>query len=704
MAVALQEQWRKSDYFDKRNVAEMDEPARVGFILDLLKTAEDNQDQAIQAAYLLQSYKRNRFLVQHSTEGRRKHLVDVPAPDGRKIEVINLMLGNSQLRAANYSSIPLGWLCQRGTGFEDDRISAEITTAKANGLLGRKLATRLPDMVDTLIWYGPMALKVGMDPNGGLRKRSPLLSETPTPFPLVSKDNVKRGAKQLYQVANEDTGLPEYTVERSGFPYFRVLNVLEFRVDPAATSMEDARWCADVVRVDASYLYETFWSQREKLDKYEAWSHKLTISDAEAQVRQLKKQSVTSTEAQTALIVDFYHRPAPNLGLTRGLHTVFAYDGESGETSDKNCVVLHWSPLRYPGKLPLYLVGGEVRDSKNLSGSAYNQYIARPQKAANLMHTLSLEGAQKAAGVIIGLPGDPKSNEVSAHAISTTPRVMGLYFKNGDPKNVEKFGVGEGVAVQDSLFERIGTAIETITNTHGSRVGEERLASLVVRNLERQEGVLGLVKNDIVAACQGAMIHALQLIQYHLVTDECRALVPDYERDEVRRWRGADLDSFRLELKTTTLLSNNLAMQLELYKAMAQYGEDRTKYFDPDIIRQKFNLAAQLGRTPRDVHWEKAERERSTMRKRMVKPEDGENHEVHLKVHDLEWQGPDRELMSDSELYRKRLHMQLHRKMMAVEQQQQLTRLLTAQAQAKAATNPAEAGATPTPAARGAEE
>lgn len=697
-----------------------DPETRVATLVRFIEQAEPLRSHAKEATFKQQCYRRNRYRINARYVENRLELREEQGDkeEDRPYHSINFNLGLALLRAARYLALVPEWMVKLDTGKESDRYIAEVISTFLMRMVDPEREREKPMLIDGMTFAAHHVLKCVWDPSAGIELLTPAKTRRKTPFELGEEPRVKiRIAGREYAVGRamtyqkvDERGQKVYDVRRTGSPVFRAIGPTEFNLDPmaGARGVRAARWAFDQRRVSAEELYDLYPDKWDELKKF-VWSDKLETGETDRQMRTVANHPITSKYAQTALLNDFYYRPAPNFGFPDGLHTVFI-TGDQKEVKKGNRNAVELEPpekLRTPRRALPYIDGAvEVFDGNDFWGITMFNVAAAAQKQTNLFWTLASEAAE--AGIQVTLAGtDGNANDSSASEVPNMPRGIRLVKVGSQLRDLKPVSSMQSVPVNLEMIAKTIELAESATATRGLRAEQEELAAQVKRALEQDKTIFGVVLRRLVNVYTEASVYALELIQQHASPDDMKKVAVEHDASEVDAFFDAQLTPFlRLEMKGAALIDDP-AIVLTLMKFIPQLGPEWQKVYSAQTLADMLSLGRRFGQTQRDYHVERAERENSRLRKIAVPVDLRDDDEVHEYTHGLyyisNW-----DYMNDAERSRRRAHLDKHQenkvqKLVEGAEQAMLARQKVEAVLAKygGSEKPANAGpSTPTPAQR----
>lgn len=707
-------------------------------VFEILDAAHKYRQPAIDQAKKCVALMYNKFTeVMEETTPRTSDLGQSVMPQGsrRQYYPVNLLLGQTQIRQSNYSSVPTDFVATRLTLCESDRIAAEVATGMANRFASPQIENRKGALTLKMSWEGHTLFFVSWDPTLGPKRQRPVLTDEAKseyfdrdekgrrtvrvvkPNVLLEGQTVKRKRKlagvipageedvQAYQKSDR-WGQLMFDEIPTGLPRIDVVGPMEYLIDPLATEgVADARWIARERRVDASYLYAEFGDRRKfpdawkKLDKFKAWSKKLVLDSGEEYVRAKMKMETRSDMTTSAVLTEFYMKPAPQHGLPRGLYAVIVSENGSGSGGQGKSSVLAWEELPWPHELPV--VGGAVEIPTPVSfyGETYVRYLAPLNHQFNQIYGYINEAAGLASQRVLANSQSSQS-QFKAETVLGLPGVMALQLPDGTapgtPVNELRY---DGTAVlQMTVLKEIVEAMEAVSNTHGmGSMKQADLAVEVIGNLQRDETVAGLVKSRLGRMFSDTAHLFLRLCQRYLSIEDLQLLMPDYAKRDLVQFKTSDMsaNSTKLRLRHMTVFSNNPAMQLEYFKYFSQLGERIFQIFKPEQIAEVVLSEKTFTELPWAKERELAERENSLLADtertvedavRMVAPHDDDD--VHIGQHRNPVTDVRRDLLPAPYLTKIDAHIFRHEEQKAEKLRKKTAEALAAQAAAQAQIQP----------------
>lgn len=657
-----------------KNIWAKDPVLRIATLARFIKEAEPHRSMAQESVFKQQCYRRNRYRIDARwVENQLELREEQDAKElNRPYHSINFTLGLALLRVARYLALVPEWVARFDTGKESDRYVAEVVATFLKRLIDPEREREKPMLIDQMTFGVQSIFKVAWDKNAGVELLAPRRTHHQTPFelgeePLVNIKVGKRrypiGTRQVYHAVDK-RGTKLYDTRMTGAPVFRALGPTEFNLDPlaGARGIHAARWAFDQRRVSAEELYELYPDKWDELRKF-VWSEKLASGETDRRMRDVAHHPTTSKYSQTALLTDFYYRPAPNFGVENGLHSVFIL-GEQKEVKpgNTNNVELEGPErLRTPRRSLPYIGGAvEVFDGTDFWGFSMFKVSSEGQKQANLFWTLATEAAE--AGVVTTMAAsDMNQSEagVKTEPEENLPRGVRLIKVGGNLRDVKQIGGGQAVPVNLAMLRQTIELVESTTATRGLRAEQEELAAQVKRALEQDKTVFGVVLRRLVDVYTEASIYALEWIQLCASPDDMKKVAVEHDAIEVDAFFDKPLRPFlKLEVKGAALIDDP-AIILMLMRTLPQMP-GWEKIYAPQTLADMLSLGRRFGQTQRDYHVERAERENSRLRKKAVPVDLRDDDDVHDYVHGLYYIA-NYDFMNDDERSRRRTHMDKHK-------------------------------------------
>jgi len=594
----------------------------------------------------------------------------------RTYYTVNLLLGQTALRQANYASTPTEFVAQRLTLCEADRITAEVAAGLANRYLSPQLDRCKKALTTSVCWQGHTLLHLVWDPTLGPTRRprkevetteetSEYATKGPTGRrtekvtvknkPLRTEARPKQGvvASALRAMGRDETeevkvyqkmdqwGNLLFNDIPTGMPRVDVVGPVDYVVDPLVREgglATDGRFAAVVKRVDAAYLYEQFGDDSRypgamaKLAAWEKWSKRIDANPADRFVREKQGAPNDSAGEQSATLTIFYLLPASQLGLPHGLYAIIVSEN-SPECDDASgdAMVLYWDELAPPHLIPLIDGAVEIATPSSFYGQTYVQKLAPLNHQLNRIYGYIDEAAALASQRWSTGPRGTPQNAYRAESVAGAAGAIVLQLPDGVAPDavLKELPFDSSQMFQMNVMKEIIGMMEAVSNTHGPQANQQTdLAVEVMANLQRDESVAGQVKTGIASQFCRTAHYFLRLLQIYATLEDLQRLMPDYTMEDLQVFKDSDLGEYStiLRLKQTTMLSNNPALQNEYMKSFAQMGDRVWEIVTPDELASIFLSHTTLGETANSREEELAERENSRMRipVKWEKPPDAE--------------------------------------------------------------------------------
>lgn len=658
-----------------KGLEQFDPERRVATLLRFVKEAEPGRQNALDATFKQQCYRRNRYRIETKWVENKWELQEEQDQKelDRPYHSINFTLGLAMLRAARYLGLVPEWVTRMDTGKESDRYIAEVVASLLKLLVDPEREREKPMLIDSMVFGAHTVLKVAWDPSAGVELGIPRKTRKETPYSLgeeplvefkVGRKKFPVGKAKVYHEV-DDRGAKLYDTRMTGAPVFRALGPMEFNFDPTAGArgVHAAQWAFDSRRVSAEELYRLYPKKWDELRKF-VWSDKTISGETERNIRGQSGSPTTSKYSQTALLFDFYYKPAPNFGLDNGAHECFITNDEvTPKPGNTNNLELEWGDLKTPRKCLPYIDGAvEGFDGNDWWGFTMFNMSSAAQQQVNLFLTLASEAAEAGSHLTaVGLENDAAADgePTIVAATENMPRGVRLLKVKNNFRDMKNIGSPNVVPIDLAMMKTVIELVESATNTRGTSPAGMDLATEVKRALEQDRTVIGATMRRIINVAIESSLLAIEWIQQCASPDDIKGLLVQHDKDEVQAFFDSRLrPHLRLEVKGAALIDDP-AIILQLMNTLPQMpGWD--KIFSPQTLADMLSLGRRFGQTQRDYHVERAERENTRLRKKDVPVDQRDDNDVHDYVHGLYYIA-NYDYMDDDERTRRRTHMDKHK-------------------------------------------
>ena len=705
-------------------------------LVPFLKMADEFRSKAVTTCIYNAAYRDNRYLI--DTAGTRTmspkvsilKKLEQAAHDKYDYYSINANVGQAERRKSNIESMKVGFDVVGMTRREMDRLTAEVGLHLSNNYIAPKLREILWVIADKLTYtLHPIVGVEEWDDEAGPVRRVPRVTLEPTcrnyegeevknkPIPAKTwkskkESHLRKAVERLFNGGEEKPVFHQrdayemlvYDEVPTGLPRFEVYDPLAYLIDPNCgwRGVAHAGFVATQRRLSAEKIFEMFRDDERvmgQLKKFDGWSRKLCVSEAQVELNQYVKAISESEYINTGLVTDVYFRPSPALALNHGMRAIVISELNIDEADTLTGAVLKWDELPTPKDLPFRDGSGalaELANSNDYYGSSVFTQTAPLQKGMNEMFSRSIQAAKNASRQKVGVSGVSSSKDIGVESVDALG-VDVVYTKGGEKISVLdhssaqyliQSGASKAFLEGFALLSQQGTPTER-GEDYAAQVNRRMMYEAIANNALRER--VGSLFAEI-------GILALRKMQRHNSIDDFKLMLPDRPVQQLREFKEADLCSRSImRITRTSIFVGNPMLRLDFFRMFAQADPGLiAQHMDPAQIREFLDFSDQFGTGDYQRHVELAEVENSMIlggqksSKVPVKPYD--NHMAHIPMHIRLGIAPDRNEMPLDIMNVIDNHLKEHFVQLEQQQKAQVRQLVEAQVYAKQLQTPTGGG------------